>query len=107
MDPFVVFKQRQVEGIEPFTYKTKVKDGAGKKPVWNETFEVPVTNMDLKLEVNVLEEDTMSNDDLGIFKVTPRMFSKAGAPTQFKAFVKEKNTSVLFMTAKWIPDESN
>lgn len=104
MDPFVEVKQHQIEGIAEFKYTTEVKDGAGKKPVWNETFEVPVTNIDLKMHVHLLEKDTLSNDDLGQFKITPRLFTKPNPPTQFDTFIKEKKVAVLFMHAKWVPD---
>jgi hypothetical protein len=87
MDPFTVFTQEQVEGIAPAVYKSKVLDGAGKKPVWNEEFTLSITNIDMELNVHIWEEDVGSNDDLGQFTITPRTFSKADCPTQFRCFI--------------------
>ena len=86
-------------------HRTAVKNSAGKKPVWNENFDIPVTHLDLKLTIHMWEEDKLSNDDLGVFKITPRLFSKAGVPASFDCFIKEKKTATLFMTAKWIPGQ--
>ena len=59
MDPFVTLKYREQQ------HKTKVLQGAGKTPVWDETFDLDIkyTGDDLVLEV--LDEDTASNDSVG------------------------------------------
>ena len=69
MDPFVVLTLCQNEGMKEDVHKTKVKDNAGKNPVWDEKFEMRVTNMDLDLKVHILEEDVTSNDNLGQFTI--------------------------------------
>jgi Ca2+-dependent lipid-binding protein len=87
-------------------HKTAVKNSAGKKPVWNETFDIPVTHLDLKLTVHVWEEDKLSNDDLGVFKITPRAFTKPGQPEAFDCYIKDKKTATLYMSAKWVPGQA-
>lgn len=61
MDPFTVVKYNGNE------FKTTVKDSAGKTPVWNETFRIPLgENYQNKiLEFSVWDEDTLSNDLVG------------------------------------------
>ena len=105
MDPFVTFTQTQTEGIAPFKHETAVQKSAGKKPIWKETFDIAVTNMDLKLTVHLQDYEGMkTHDDLGKFDITPREFMKNPAPTNFRAFIGPKNTSVLYMTGTWVPD---
>ena len=86
-----------------------MKDGAGKKPVWNETFDLAVTNIDMELNIHVWEEDTTGNDDLGEFTITPRLFTKPNPPTEFDCYIVSKNaqkkTAVLYMQASWVPDK--
>lgn len=44
--------------------KTKVKDGAGKTPVWNETLVIETQQPDI-LEISCMEKDMMSSDLIG------------------------------------------
>ena len=59
MDPFVLISSNGVD------YKTKVKDDAGKNPVWNETFEVPIGSMMDSLEIFCYDEDLTNNKLIG------------------------------------------
>ena len=61
MDPYCVLQVREQ------VYKTKVKDGAGKKPVWNETFEVKVHYIGDDFTVKVMDSDVGSDDAIGMF----------------------------------------
>jgi Ca2+-dependent lipid-binding protein len=76
MDPFVTFEMKQADGMKPFEHKTKVHDGAGKKPVWNETFDVPVTNCHLNLKFTIKDKDVLSSDLIGIGSLTPSIFTQ-------------------------------
>jgi Ca2+-dependent lipid-binding protein len=58
MDPFVTLK------LGEQNFKTKVLQGAGKTPKWDEAFDFNVEHGD-DLELEVLEEDTVSNDTVG------------------------------------------
>jgi Ca2+-dependent lipid-binding protein len=42
-----------------------VLQGAGKTPTWNETFELDVKYIGDDLMLEVLDEDTVSNDKIG------------------------------------------
>jgi len=54
----------------------------------------------------VWEEDKLSNDDLGVFKITPRAFTKPGQPEAFDCYIKDKKTATLYMSAKWVPGQA-
>lgn len=49
--------------------KTKVLQGAGKLPIWNENFEMLVKYTGDDLQVKVYDEDTVSNDLIGFCSI--------------------------------------
>ena len=59
MDPFVVIKA----GDQKF--KTKVKDGAGKEPKWDEAFDIDLEAAGEKIKIKVKDEDVGSSDKVG------------------------------------------
>ena len=46
-------------------FKTKTKNEAGKNPVWNESFYIPIQSMGDVLEISIFDEDNLSNDIIG------------------------------------------
>jgi Ca2+-dependent lipid-binding protein len=64
MDPFV-----QINYIGTI-YKTKTKTEAGKNPVWNESFDIPIQSMSDFLEITIFDEDNFTNDYVGSNKFT-------------------------------------
>ena len=59
MDPFCRVESREQ------TFKTKVLQGAGKTPKWNETFQIQVKYIGDDMRIYVFDEDTVSNDKVG------------------------------------------
>ena len=59
MDPFCRLEYREQ------SFKTKVMQGAGKNPVWNEAFTFYVKYAGDDLRVYVIDEDTVSSDRIG------------------------------------------
>ncbi len=59
MDPFCRLEYREQ------SFKTKVMQGAGKNPVWNEAFTFYVKYAGDDLRVYVFDEDTVSSDRIG------------------------------------------
>ena len=59
MDPYVKISTRQE------MYKTTVKQGAGKTPAWNETFNLDVKYIGDDLTIEVFDEDVGSDDKIG------------------------------------------
>ena len=56
MDPYCIIKCREQ------TFKTKVKQNAGKKPYWDEYFDIEVKYVGDDLTITVLDEDLTSSD---------------------------------------------
>ena len=56
MDPFVMIQTRMLK------YRTTTKDGAGKKPVWNEGFDIDVKYVGDDITIQVMDEDVTEND---------------------------------------------
>ena len=102
MDPYVKFSQKQIDGIKSFEYKTKVIQGGGKTPVWNETFDIPVTNCHLAIKFTIMEEDVVSDDKIGVGEFTARLFTRPQVPTSFPAIRKGSKSADLFLKAEWL-----
>jgi len=59
MDPYCVLTTREQ------TFKTAVKQGAGKVPKWNQEFEIDVKYFGDDLTIKVYDEDVTSSDFIG------------------------------------------
>jgi len=59
MDPFATVKYRQQD------FKTKAIQGAGKTPVWSETFEIDVKYQGDDLVLKIFDEDVICSDLVG------------------------------------------
>ena len=58
MDPYVVIESRQQK------LKTRVLQGAGKKPKWNQTFDIDVKYIGDDISFIVYDEDVTSSDEV-------------------------------------------
>lgn len=95
MDPFTVLKYNGHE------FKTTVKDSAGKTPVWNESFRIPLgQGYETKLlEFSVWDEDTLSNDLVGEASV-PIKDLKLSTLTQVEYTISYKGKAAGKITFK-------
>ena len=59
MDPYVKISSRQQQ------FKTNVKNGAGKTPIWNQTFNIDVKYIGDDLHLEVFDEDVGADDKIG------------------------------------------
>ena len=59
MDPYATFVYRDQ------TFKTKVKDNAGKLPKWNEIWDIDVKYIGDDMTIQVLDKDLTSSDLVG------------------------------------------
>ena len=66
MDPYVKITSGGT------TFKTKVLDGAGKTPKWNQAFDIAFSSQDDKVVVSVFDEDVTSDDKVGECNTTIR-----------------------------------
>lgn len=59
MDPYVIMEY----GSNKF--RTQTKDDAGKNPVWDETFELFIKNVNDEMSIKIMDEDVMVDDTVG------------------------------------------
>lgn len=80
MDPYVVIKYNSKE------VKTAVKDGAGKHPVWNETFHFDVHSLDDHIQLKVMDKDTFTADDMigSVDLTVSRLLNTPGIKTLYQ-----------------------
>ena len=71
-DPFITFDYRGM------TYKTEVKRGEGKNPVWNQTFTLENVSPDDSIIVKCVDEDQFSNDVIGQCELKMQKLAKGG-----------------------------
>ena len=99
MDPYVTLTY----GSEKFN--TKVLDGKGKTPVWNQNFTLSVRNVSDDLKVVVYDKDNFSSDEVGGSVVRIGEIISAGAVgVWFEIFYKNKSAGKIFLKAlDWKP----
>lgn len=59
MDPFILIKYKGLQ------YKTRVLDGEGKNPKWNETLSIPIDSVDDSITMICFDYDGTTNDLVG------------------------------------------
>ncbi len=59
MDPFVTI---EYQGME---FKTKTIGNGGKRPQWNETFEIDVFSLSDDIKISIIDENLFKNDLVG------------------------------------------
>lgn len=63
MDPFIQINYGKLK------LKTKVLDEAGKKPIWNEDFEIKIEDLEDEITLTCYDEDVAVNDLVGDVKI--------------------------------------
>lgn len=58
MDPYVIIR------CNGQSWKTTVKAGQGKHPVWNENFQLNISSLNDEVYFELMDRDTFSRDDL-------------------------------------------
>ena len=56
MDPYVIIRYGGRD------LKTSTKDEAGKKPIWNEDFSIPIRSINERMEIIVMDKDITKDD---------------------------------------------
>lgn len=62
MDPYAKIEYREQR------FKSKVKQGAGKTPKWNEIFDIDVKYVGDDIKLQILDEDVTSSDLVSILR---------------------------------------
>ena len=98
MDPLVELKTSKGK------WRTKVHQDAGKTPVWNETFEMELYDVNDTLELTVWEEDTTTYDLVGNLKMElPGLLKKDPWDTWLEIFYKKESAGKVHIEATWQP----
>lgn len=102
MDPYC--KVYMAEGEQAF--KTETKDGAGKAPVWNETFTFEVTNLTDDLLVEVHEADPVNDDLIGDVKIDLSQLCVDEVVDRWFAIIfEEKSAGQVHLISTWTPSQ--
>ncbi len=98
MDPYVKISTRQQN------FKTLVKNGAGKTPVWNQTFNIDVKYIGDDLHLEVYDEDPGSDDKIGeaTFKLSALCVGN-GIDEWFQIAYRGKQSGQVHVKSVWKP----
>ena len=98
MDPYVKIISRQQN------FKTNVKDGAGKTPVWNQTFNIDVKYVGDDLTIQVYDEDVGSDDVVGVATIKlSALCVNNGIDEWFQVAHKGKSAGQVHLKSVWKP----
>ena len=100
MDPYCVIALRGQK------FKTKVMDGAGKTPKWNQVFDINVEDARDDLAIVIWDEDVMSDDKVGECKIgIQEIIANAQGPAGawLDIFHKSKQAGSVLFKANWVP----
>jgi len=98
MDPYVKISTRQAQ------FKTAVKNGAGKTPTWNETFNIDVKYVGDDLTMEVFDEDVGTDDKVGeaTFKLSALCVGN-GIDEWFQVAYRGKQAGQVHLKSVWKP----
>lgn len=98
MDPFVVIEYRGIK------YKTGVIQGGGKKPIWNDRFELEVPNMQERLKISCFDEDIFVHDLVGEASVEVSLLCTIQTTRKWLPLKYEKKKSgMILLETKYSP----
>ena len=98
MDPYCIIETRQQK------FRTKVLQGAGKTPRWNEWFDVDVKYIGDDIHIKVLDEDVTDSDTIGFttLKISA-LTANGGLDEWFPIEYKGKSAGTLHLAGQWKP----
>jgi Ca2+-dependent lipid-binding protein len=100
MDPFATVVYREQK------FKTKVLQGAGKTPKWNETFDFDIKYTGDDLKLTIMDEDTMSNDKVGEVSIkVAGLCIKGGLDDWFTIQYKGKQAGKVHVKSSFVARE--
>ena len=98
MDPYVKISTRQQE------FKTNVKNGAGKTPVFNQTFNIDVKYVGDDMTIQVFDEDVGSDDVVGVATIKlSALCVNNGIDEWFQIAHKGKSAGSVHFKSVWKP----
>lgn len=101
MDPFVIISNQGCD------HKTKVQNNAGKYPVWNETFELPVGSMMDQIDVFCYDEDMTKNNLIGETSVQLSDLCKDYTVSKwYQIFFKSEVSGEILIESKFFKEKT-
>ena len=98
MDPYTVIKYREQ------THKTSVKQNAGKKPHWDESFDIDVKYIGDDLMLTVYDEDVTSSDLVADTTIKlSALCCNGGIDDWFGVQYKGKSAGKIHLKSQWTP----
>ena len=70
--------------------------------MWNETFDMSVTNCHLNLKFTIKDKDLISSDLIGMGSLTPSVFTAEMIPEAFQIKKKDKVTGMIWLSGEWL-----
>lgn len=98
MDPFCVIDYRQQ------TFKTAVKQNAGKTPKWDQTYDIEIKYIGDDMFVKVFDEDVTDNDAVGACQLkASSLCIPGGMDDWFTITFKGKSAGQVHLKSQWFP----
>ena len=98
MDPYTVIETRQER------HKTCTLQGAGKTPVWNQTFNIDVKYIGDDLNVTVYDEDITTSDTVGSAQIKlSALCVNGGLDEWFGLHYRGKSSGTIHLRGQWLP----
>ena len=98
MDPYCKLQTRDQ------TFKTKVLQGAGKLPKWNETIDIDVKYVGDDLNIEVLDEDVTTSDLVGSTNIKlSGLCMNGGMDEWYDIQYKGKKSGAIHLKGDWKP----
>lgn len=98
MDPYACFQMRDQ------SYKTKVLDGAGKLPKWNEVWDIDVKYVGDDMQIQVFDKDVTSSDLVGETQIKLSSLCVNGGMNEwFDIQYKGKKAGTIHLKGEWTP----
>jgi hypothetical protein len=101
MDPYCKVRTRDQN------FKTKVLQGAGKLPKWNETIDIDVKYIGDDINIEVMDEDVTTSDLIGsvVMKISG-LTMNGGMDEWFDLQYKGKKCGAIHLKGDWKPTET-
>jgi Ca2+-dependent lipid-binding protein len=85
--------------------KTKVKDYAGKTPIWNEEFQFDVEDTSQEIFLRVWDQDMLSSDAVGFVKLkTSSLMINCGVDEWFTIYYQNESAGEVHLISSFAPE---
>ena len=102
MDPYCVIETGEQK------FQTRILEGAGKTPKWNQAFNIEVKDTDDDISIKVLDEDVRNDDVVGgaTFKISS-LCSEGGFNRWLPIYYEDAEAGDINLKCVWTPVEDD